>query len=88
MKGCFITFEGGEGVGKTVQALRFAHWLESLGLMFHLTREPGGTEIGGQIRDVSYSRARLLGKLHVLCHSFSTGQRSSQTKPEEYTQRD
>jgi len=52
MKGCFITFEGGEGVGKTVQALRFAHWLESLGLMFHLTREPGGTEIGGQIRDV------------------------------------
>ena len=43
MKGKFITFEGGEGAGKSTQAARLADRLETLGLGVLLTREPGGS---------------------------------------------
>lgn len=46
----FITFEGTEGSGKTTQAEMLAEWLESRDPV--LVREPGGTELGEQIRDV------------------------------------
>jgi dTMP kinase len=48
----FITFEGPEGGGKTLQARRLAAYLESRGHEVVLTREPGGTGIGDQIRKV------------------------------------
>jgi dTMP kinase len=48
----FITLEGPEGGGKTLQARRLASYLESLGQEVVLTREPGGTGIGDQIRKV------------------------------------
>lgn len=48
----FITLEGPEGGGKTLQARRLASHLESLGHEVVLTREPGGTGIGDQIRKV------------------------------------
>ncbi len=50
--GLFITFEGGEGAGKTTQSTRLAERLQKLGLSVHLTREPGGTELGEQIRSI------------------------------------
>ena len=43
MKGKFITFEGGEGTGKSTQAVTLASRLESHGIGVKLTREPGGS---------------------------------------------
>jgi dTMP kinase len=48
MQGKFITFEGGEGTGKSTQAAMLALRLESLGLAVQLTREPGGS-LGAEI---------------------------------------
>ena len=49
-KGLFITFEGGEGAGKSAQISRFAAYLREQGQEVITTREPGGTEIGKEIR--------------------------------------
>jgi dTMP kinase len=51
----FITFEGPDGSGKTTQARMLADYLESHGKPVLLTREPGGTVISEQIRDVVLS---------------------------------
>ena len=52
MAGRFITLEGPEGAGKTLQAQRLVGALEGLGHRARLTREPGGTELGEQIRSI------------------------------------
>jgi dTMP kinase len=48
----FITFEGGEGVGKTTQIQRLKKHLTSLQHEVLITREPGGTKVGEAIRKV------------------------------------
>lgn len=48
----FVTFEGGDGVGKTTQAALLDAWLTSVGRTVVRTREPGGTEVGVLIRDI------------------------------------
>src|SRR5690349_8528674 len=50
--GKFITFEGGEGAGKTTQVARLAERLRLGGIETIVTREPGGTPLGEAIRDV------------------------------------
>jgi len=51
-RGYFITFEGGEGAGKTTQIRRLAEHLGSLGRTVVLTREPGGTPVAEAARAV------------------------------------
>jgi dTMP kinase len=48
--GKFITFEGGEGCGKSTQVRRLKTELEKLGIRVLLTREPGGTALAEKIR--------------------------------------
>ena len=50
--GLFITFEGGDGVGKTTQAALLDTWLSEGGHTVVRTREPGGTEVGVLVRDI------------------------------------
>jgi len=52
MRGKFITFEGGEGTGKSTQATVLAQRLESYGLAVRLTREPGGSPGAEIIRHI------------------------------------
>jgi dTMP kinase len=52
MPGLFITFEGGEGSGKTTQLKALLTHLRSLHQDVIQTRDPGGTAIGNQIRDL------------------------------------
>ena len=49
-KGKFITFEGGEGCGKSTQVKRLREALEKSGVEVLLTREPGGTVLSEEIR--------------------------------------
>ncbi len=57
MRGKFITFEGGEGTGKSTQASLLALRLASLGIGVQLTREPGGSPGAEIIRHVLLSGA-------------------------------
>ncbi len=51
-RGVFVAFEGGEGAGKSTQATRLAAWLRARGHDVVLTREPGDTGIGRQLRSI------------------------------------
>src|SRR5512134_3040081 len=52
MPGFFITFEGGEGSGKTTQLQALLRHLRSAHRDPVATRDPGGTAIGNQVRDI------------------------------------
>jgi len=51
-KGVFIAFEGGEGSGKSTQSKLLKKWLEEEGEEVVLSREPGGTEMGKDLRRI------------------------------------
>lgn len=55
-RGLFITFEGGEGAGKSTQSRRLKSALEEKGYDVVLTREPGGTPEAEKIRDLLVQR--------------------------------
>lgn len=59
MNGLFITLEGPEGAGKSTQVQRLRAWLEGLGRTVVVTRNPGGTAIGAQIRQVLLDPANM-----------------------------
>jgi dTMP kinase len=51
-RGIFLTFEGGEGAGKSTCMHAVRHYLESRDIPVLFTREPGGTEIAEKIRQI------------------------------------
>ncbi|MDG2018711.1 MAG: dTMP kinase [Porticoccaceae bacterium] len=55
MRGRFITIEGTEGVGKTTNIDYIKQWLDDNGISFVNTREPGGTPLAEEIREVLLS---------------------------------
>ena len=54
-QGIFIAFEGGEGIGKSTQSQLLKQWLEQEGESVVLSREPGGTDLGKEIRHILLS---------------------------------
>jgi len=74
--GMFITLEGPDGSGKTTQAHLLVAWLRDHGLPVVQTREPGGSDIGDQIRDVLHDSAnlRMMARTEFLLYSASRAQ--------------
>lgn len=56
MTGLFITFEGGDGSGKTTQVALLTEWLVAEGHTVVHSREPGGTELGVELREIILHR--------------------------------
>ena len=52
MRGKFITFEGIDGAGKSSHVEWLASFLRDKGKVVHVTREPGGTELGEKLREL------------------------------------
>ena len=50
MTGAFIVFEGGDGVGKSTQVGLLVEWLASHAIAHLVTRQPGGSPLGSQLR--------------------------------------
>jgi dTMP kinase len=55
-RGLFITLEGGDGSGKSTQSALLAQWLEGQGRTIVPTREPGGTDLGTELREIILHR--------------------------------
>ncbi len=72
----FITFEGPEGSGKTSQIVLLAEYLREQGYDVIQTREPGGTSIGDQIRDVLHdvNNREMESVTELLLYSASRAQ--------------
>lgn len=77
----FITFEGPDGSGKTTQARLLADWLRGQGHDVLLTREPGGTHIGDQIRAVLHDPHNIAmdARTEILLYSASRAQHVAET---------
>jgi len=76
-KGKFITFEGGEGCGKSTQVERLAERLLKQGHAVRTTCEPGGTDVGDQIRHIvkfSYKAKPLVAETELLLFCASRAQ--------------
>jgi dTMP kinase len=76
----FITFEGPDGSGKTTQARMLVERLRQRGYDVLLTREPGGTEIGDQIRAVLHDseNTAMDARTEILLYSASRAQHVAQ----------
>ena len=56
-RGSFITVEGGEGAGKSTQVCNIHHWLTDHGHDVVLTRQPGGTPLAEEMREILLDNA-------------------------------
>lgn len=74
MQGKFITIEGIEGVGKSTNIAFIQSWLESKGIECILTREPGGTELGEQLRNLLLHGGDVSDKAELLMMFASRAQ--------------
>lgn len=65
MPGVFITFEGGDGAGKTTQSELLSGWLEARGHEVVRTREPGGTPLGVRVRELLLHGGGEIGEVNA-----------------------
>jgi dTMP kinase len=75
--GIFITFEGGEGCGKSTHIERLVSHLRELGRAVLVVREPGGSDVGEQIRHIlQYSKksAAMVAETELLLFCASRAQ--------------
>ncbi|QCQ16703.1 dTMP kinase [Microbacterium sp. RG1] len=73
--GLWITFEGGDGSGKTTQAGLLEQWLRESGRTVVRTREPGGTEVGVLVRDiVLHHRGEVAARAEALLYAADRAQ--------------
>lgn len=72
----FVTFEGSEGSGKSTQIALLADYLQEKGYRVVTTREPGGTQIGEQVRACLHDVAneQMTAAAEVLLYSASRAQ--------------
>jgi len=70
-KGIFIAFEGGEGIGKSTQSKLLKKWLEQEGEEVVLSREPGGSDLGIEIRKIllSHSTGEISPRAEALLYA-------------------
>lgn len=76
MKGKFVTFEGGEGVGKTTQLALVRQYLEDNGVDAIFLREPGGNKISEKIRDIilDIDNSAMTGTCEAMLYSAARAQ--------------
>lgn len=76
MRGWFVTFEGPDGSGKTTQLRLMAPWLVEQGIPVVITREPGGTPVGEQVREILHDCAHteMTSEAEILLYSASRAQ--------------
>lgn len=70
MTGLFITFEGGDGSGKTTQSALLSQWLQDQGHTVVFSREPGGTDLGLELRElVLHRRGEMAPRAEALIYA-------------------
>ena len=74
MTGLFITFEGGDGAGKTTQSRLLAAWLEERDYEVVHTREPGGSSLGDSVRNVLLHGGHVYERAEALLYAADRAQ--------------
>ncbi|MFT4147304.1 MAG: dTMP kinase [Micrococcaceae bacterium] len=74
----FITFEGADGSGKTTQIKLLARWLEQQGHSVLTTREPGGTTLGEELRNLLLHSGDMNAKAEALIFAAARSQHASE----------
>ena len=76
MKGIFITLEGPDGSGKSTIMKKLTHYFKDKNIDFIGTREPGGTEIGEEIRSIILDKKNrnMVAETEALLYAASRGQ--------------
>jgi dTMP kinase len=78
MSGLFITLEGGDGSGKSTQLDLLVQWLEATSRTVVVSREPGGTELGLELRDiVLHRRGEIAPRAEALLYAADRAQNIS-----------
>ena len=76
--GLFVSFEGVDGAGKTTQVERLRTYLTERGRTVVVTREPGGTELGVQLRQILLHGGDIAPRAEALLFAADRAQHVAQ----------